>query len=325
MVLFENKDTRELRDLIYDAEVTAEDLGDSVPLLLSQYAETYKDLEPLKSKKIVARMERIADRVRAVDEEKDIIYRGIVPPDILGFMKIANDTSVKSSSIFKEYSPIKELGDSALRKFQTKMYLPFIIFVIGTFSFNFLVSEFIPIAEGGSIPFSKLSIWVMHHFLAINFIYGAIFAFVFFGIPKKVPLIKKVFDGIEGMLALATIMILYKLKYSSTEIIPVLVERFNLYKIRPKDDDMIGLTRLLYDANFITVPQASQLRNTGSVTANLGKRLERIFKEKKEDVLLLDEVLQEVIKNITIFLIVVPLGLILYVLGNLFMGVMSLV
>jgi len=310
--------------IVYRAEITSEVIGKSVAQLLHEYSDALLDLEPKKSRTTSKTLLRIASKLEdAVDKDK--VYKGLIPSDILEFIKSASEKGVKSSSIFKEYAPIKEIGEKALKKFQTKMYFPFIIFVVATFGFNFLVAKFIPIADGGSIPFSETSKWVMHNFLAINFIYGAMFAFVFFVIPRKVPLIKKVFDGIEGMLAMSTIIILYKLSYSSAEIIPILVKRFNLQKLLPREKGIDGLTQMLYRANYISILQASEIRNSGSVTGELGVVLDRTFEEKREEVLLLDEILQEVIKNITIFLIAVPLGFMLYVLANLFGGVMSLV
>ncbi len=311
--------------VIYRAEITAEAIDSSVSEILDNYKKDLADLNYNKNKATVRKIEIISAKLRNA-ESRDKVYKGILPDDVVSFISQAEDIGgVKSSDIIREYAPIKELGEKSISKIKKKMMFPFGVFLVAVFMFNFLVGEFIPISKAGTIYFSDTSKFVMNNYLYINLIYGAIFAFLFMAIPKKIPLVKKVFSEIEGMLALSTIIILHKLSYSASEMIPLLVSRFKLQKINPRNREVSGLTEMLYRAEFITDLQASDIRNSGSVTGQLGSVLNRIFEEKRESVLLLDEILQEVIKNITVLLIAVPIVGMLVVLGSLFSGVMALI
>lgn len=311
--------------VIYRAEITAEAIDSSVSEILDNYKKDLADLNYRKNKATVRKIEIISAKLRNA-ENRDKIYKGILPDDVVSFISQAeNIGGVKASDIIREYAPIKELGEKSISKIKKKMMFPFGVFLVAVFMFNFLVGEFIPISEAGTIYFSETSKFIMRNYLYINLAYGAIFAFLFMAIPKKIPLVKKVFSEIEGMLALSTIIILHKLSYSASEMIPLLVSRFKLQKINPRNREVEGLTAMLYRADFITDLQASDIRNSGSVTGQLGSVLNRIFEEKRESVVLLDEILQEVIKNITVLLIAVPIIGMLVVLGSLFSGVMALI
>lgn len=321
------KSNADLIRVIYRAEITAEAIDSSVSEILLNYKNDLTDLNYNKNKETIKKIGLIATRLQNA-EPRDKVYKGILPDDVISFISQGEQIGgIKSSDIIKQYAPIKELGEKSLKKIKQKLYFPFGIFAVATMLFNFLIGEFIPIANAGTIYFSDISKFIMNNFIMINFVYGGFFAFLFLGIPRKMPLIKKVFSEVEGMLALSTIIILHKLSYSATEMIPLLVSRFNLQKINPRNREIAGLTLMLYQAEYISDLQASDIRNSGSVTAKQGLAsvLERIFKEKQESVELLDEVLQEVIKNVTVLLIVVPILGMLSVLGALFTGVMALV
>ena len=311
--------------IIYRAEITAEAVNTSVSGILENYRADLSELNHNKNREVVKRLGTISKKLQNA-EPRELVYKGILPEDVISFISQAETLGgVKASDIIREYAPIKELGEKSLKKIKMKMYFPFGIFVVAVLLFKFLVGEFIPIANAGTIYFSDFSKFVMNNYLYINMAYGAFFAFIFIMIPKKVPLIKKIFSEVEGMLALSTIIILHKLSYSASEMIPSLVSRFKLQKLIPRNKEIKGLTAMLYQANYLTDLQASDIRNSGSVTGQLGSVLTRIFVEKQERVVLIDELLQEAIKNITVLLIAFPIMMMLVVLGALFNGVMALV
>ncbi len=311
--------------VIYRAEMTAEAIDTSVNEILLNYKTDLSDLNHTKNKDTIQKLGVIASRLQNA-ESRDRVYKGILPDDVIAFISQAEVIGgIKSSDIIREYAPIKELGEKSLSKIKKKLYFPFGIFLVAVFMFNFLVGEFIPIANAGTIYFSDTAKFVMNNYVYINLAYGGIFGFLFLAIPKKVPLISKVFSEIEGMLALSTIIIFHKLSYSASEMIPLLVTRFKLQKMNPRNREIKGLTAMLYQANYLSDLQASDIRNSGSVTGQLGSVLARVFNEKRESVELLDEILQEAVKNITVLLIAFPIMMMLVVLGALFTGVMALI
>jgi len=316
---------RDLIKIIYRAEITAEAVNTSVSGILENYRVDLSELNRNKNREIVKKLGSISKKLQNA-EPRELVYKGILPEDVISFIAQAETIGgVKASDIIREYAPIKELGEKSLKKIKTKMYFPFGIFVVAVLLFKFLVGEFIPIANAGTIYFSDFTKFIMNNFLYINMVYGGIFVFIFILIPKKVPLIKKIFSEIEGMLALSTIIILHRLSYSASEMIPSLVSRFKLQKLVPRNKEIKGLTAMLYQAKYLTDLQASDIRNSGSVTGQLGSVLNRIFVEKQERVVLIDELVQEAIKNITVLLITFPIVMMLIVLGSLFDGVMALI
>ncbi|HHO42560.1 MAG TPA: hypothetical protein ENN12_04290 [Epsilonproteobacteria bacterium] len=314
---------KDLVRIIYRAELTSSKLGGSVSDRLDRYVKDLIDLDFRNNKQTIKQLKRISSRLKK-GENKYRVYQGILPNDIVSFMKEAEDKGVKSSKIIEEYAPIKQMGDSALMKVKKKMYFPFVIFFIAVFMFDYLIGELAPIIHSGSIPFPESMKSVMEHYKVINFSYGLFFAFLFLVIPQKLPLIKKIFHEINGLLAMATIMILHNLSYASSEMKPILIKSFKLKRKSWKNDGMDGLTKMLFQEGLLTSLQASEIRNSGSVTGELYVVLKFIFEEKRENVKLLDETIQEVVKNFTIFLIAMPLFTMLAILGSLFSGIISL-
>lgn len=322
---FKGVNKKEIIRIVYRAEITGENNTESSKVLLEGYAKDMAELDLAKNRKTVEILKVMAKKLHEGQSRKKV-YSGFVPDDVLMFVAEAEDIGVKAGVIFKQYAPIKELGDKAIAKVKKKMYFPFAIFLFAVLVFNYIVGEFSPLAESGAIKFSALSIFVMDYYLFINLAYGILFASLFIFIPEKLPIVKSLFSEINGMLAVSTMIVLHQLRYASVDMIPILSRRFDLARFNPNRRDIEGLTRMLYRGKLLTDLEASEIRNSGSVTGEGGlkKVFSSIFVEKKENVMLLDEMLQEVVKNLTIFLISVPIFIMLYVIFSLFDGVLKI-
>lgn len=319
-----SSDNTELVRIITRAEITGDVLKTSVSGVIKNYTKDLADLNYNKNKATIQKLNIVIKKLEDA-QDRSRVYSGILPKDVLGFISEAEMLgSGKSSHIFKDYLPIKELGEKSLKKLKRKMIFPFVIFALATMIFNVVVGKFLPIAEAGTIDFSTASLFVMKNFLLINMLWGAFFAFFFLAIPKKIPMIKQLFSEIEGMMAVSNVIILHRLSYGASEMIQPLMNRFGLEKFAPRNHDINGLTGMLYKGSLLTDLQASDIRNSGSVTAQLEPALLMVFEEKRENVLLMGEVLDEVVKNMTILLIAVPVFSMLYVIISLLMGAMSL-
>jgi hypothetical protein len=128
------------------------------------------------------------------------------------------------------------------------------------------------------------------------------------------PMLKTIFDKLNSMLTLSTIKTMTDIGYSPGETIPILTKQYNLKKSK-KQNDASGLMVLLSQNNFIDAYEGADLKISIS-NGNFTDALKRLLKERLDNIQALNETVSEVIKNMTVLLIAIPLILTMTVLAD---------
>ena len=313
-----SKDYQDLIKRIYRAEVNAEVNSDkSASNYLEDYAEDFLSFDK-KSKRVPMEMRKIASELRK-GKRRAQVYRGLISDDIVTFLETSEHKGVKASMIFQRYAPIKEMGESVKRKVRGKLVVPLAILLVFIGIIEFIMGTFKEIHADGTIAFSDLSLFIMNYFLPVVLIYALIFAYLLVIIPDKLPMLKKVFGEINGMLALASMDIMHYISYDAGSMILPIKRQFKIKRNHPRRD-IFGLTDILYHEGFISKDQGSELRRT----RDLEEGIKIALKEKKEIVENLGETVQDAVKEITTLLLALPLFMVLEVLSDMMMSATTL-
>ena len=322
----------EIQYIIYRAEIASPIVNKSVSILLDEYMETLTNLDYPKYKYTIHKLGEISRRIKS-GVEKEEIYKDYLPKEIIVLLKTAKNSGLNSvtSSIFKEYVPAREIGDKLRRRIKRSLTFPFIMYILASTGFYFLIEKFTVIMSGGIVKVDDSVVWISENYPYFVTIYGAIFFILLVVIPDKSPLTKKVFNRIEALLAVAITNILYRLNQSAGSIIPIIIQSFNTGKYHRRGSDVKALSTMLYKAKYVDGLEASDMINAEFIGGDedneksLKNILRKILKNKQEEADELSDIIGDTVKSISILLIAFPLFIMLYIIGSIIMAIMGMI
>jgi len=310
--------------VIYRSEISAPQMGVSSIELLKNYAHELRN-----NKKLSAKITGLARQLEK-NKSKDLVYREFLDDDIYELLKDSIKRQIPAHEIFSGYVPFKEMGEQLISSIKKKLYVPMIVFTLLTIGLNFTIKSFAEIAETGVINFTDMSTFLMNNYLLVNFSFGAFAGYWLMLSPEKVPIIKKVFHKIKGMLALSTVRTMYEMSYASGEIRKTLIRQFDIKEKKSKKRTKGGalgeidiLLQLLKDEDFVSDIQSAELKMS-SARGDVEKGVALILKEKENEIKDLNTVVDSVITNVSMLLLAPPIVIMVMVLLELMVSTTSM-
>ncbi|MBD3822934.1 MAG: hypothetical protein IE916_00295 [Epsilonproteobacteria bacterium] len=298
-----------LQRIIYRVEVSAPKMGIPSYELLMKYSVELK-----KDKQLSSELAMISRRLKDKNEPKDIAYKPYLDQDIIALIKEANKKQIALGTIFQDYAPIKEKATSTKRGVKAKLYFPFAIYFLLVFGLNEIVKEFVKIGNGDTlIKFTDFELFILNNYVPINLSYGIVLGFFLAVIPQKVPYLKGVFQRLNGILALSTARTMYKMSYTSGEIIQTLAKQFSLKETKKYKNDANGLLTLMQKEKMVTLEQAAELK-INLERGEIEKGIDLAIIEKTEEIETLQETINSALKTISIVLLTPPIYMVIQVL-----------
>jgi len=300
--------------IIYRSELASKKMGIASVELIENYAKAL-----IENKRIYFQLKKIIKALNS-GNHKDVVYRDIMDKDIIILLKESRIKQIPSETIFKDYVPLKRIGERTLSSISKKLYVPFFIYAMLVLGLNTTMKSFLGVAEYGVVNFGSMQLWMMENFILINFAIGFIFAFFLLIIPTKTPIIKKVFIKIKGMLALSTIRTMSEMAYTSGDMYSTLVKQFEV-KVKSKKSlrnvDNIGkLISLMKDEKMIDLMEGAELK-LGAERGDFSESVDILLEEKRIEVESLQEMVNSIIGTLSMLLLTPPVFMIVSVLTTL--------
>lgn len=317
--ILKSKSIKTVRRIIYRAEVIAPSMGVYAPILIQKYAdEIKKDKDANRMlKNIISQYEK--------GKTKDAIYKRFLDNDILLLLKESLSTKVSPAEIFKGYVPFKEKADKIKKDIKTKLYFPVIMDLIVIFGINYTLSMFKEMSGSNGINFGETLLFLMEHFLAINF---AVLLFVGMALvvfPEKTPYLKTVFLKIRALLAMSTVKTMASMNHPAEKIAATIIKQFDIKQkgvLRGKGDGIDKLLKLLREQKFLNEVQSAELK-INAEKQKLKEGTTALANELLDEVNTMKEVIDDAISKISLVLIGPPIAIMVFVLITLTMSATS--
>ena len=238
MALFENT-KEDIAGIIMRTEILSAENGVSVFSMLYQYADDLK-----KEKKAVATgLKDVARRLQN-GQKRHEAYKKYLDADILRLLKVSEQKNIPAGEIFKKYVPVKDIADSSIRAIKKGLRTPLVTFSIISIVFSFIVGNFKQVSDIAQGGLSPTAIFIMDYYLIICGSVLVLFAYLFFVIPDKLPLLKGIFKKLKGLLILSSVTTLQDMGFGASETIPVLVSQFGLARKKKDGENAKALAQL---------------------------------------------------------------------------------
>jgi len=317
MGLFQNN--KEIEKIIFRAELLATASGISIFEILEKYAIDLKK----EDRKKAFTLSEISKKLRVGKKRWDV-YKNIISKEILDLLKIAEEKSIPSGVIIKEYAPIKNITEKYINSVKSSLKSPLIIFILLSLIFSVVVEKFRVVDTIGSTGLSDASLFIMNNFLFITGIILVIMVYLFLAIPQKLPVLKIVFDKLNSMLALSMVATMFKIGYSGEEITPVMMKQFKLKKTKKRYSGAEELIETLRENKYLSTFESADIK----IAISLGEfenSISSILKERLDDTESLKATVGEFIKNATTILLAIPILLAMFILADVMLIVTSMI
>jgi len=300
--------------VIYRSELASKKMGIASVELIENYAQAL-----IENKRVYFQLKKITKSLKS-GNFKDVVYKDIMDRDIITLLRESRIKQIPSEAIFKDYVPLKRIGERTLSSISKKLYVPFVIYGMLVLGLNSTMKSFLGVAEYGVVSFGSVQLWMMENFVLINLSIGLLFAFFLLVIPTKTPIIKKVFIKIKGMLALSTIRTMSEMSYTSGDMYNTIVKQFDV-KIKSKKTlrnvDNIGkLIVLMKDEKMIDLMEGAELK-LGAERGDFSESVDILLEEKRIEVESLQEMVNSIIGTLSMLLLTPPVFMIVSVLTTL--------
>lgn len=314
MSLFGNEKEK-VAEILMRAELVSQKNGTSVFETIELYSNEIKKEE----KKASSILMKIAKKLR-FGKKRWVAYKGYLDDDLLKLLSIASSKSIASGVIFSNFAPIKEISMKYKKSIKSGFYAPLIQFVALSFVFNFVVSEFKILNSMGNTHLSSASMFIIDYFLYITFAITAIIGYFFFIKPTSLPLLKGVFNKLDSMLALSTVSTMFDVGYSSSDVFPLIVKQFKIKKSSSYGKNAGGLVKLLRVNEYINSFESADIK-LSIENGTLEESISGILKSRLDEVDLLRDMVKQVVSNISLSLIALPV----FMAGSVFIDVLTLI
>jgi len=316
MTIFSNA-KKEIATIIMRAELISKEAGVSVAETLLEYSKELK-----KEKEISSALEKISKRISSGVKRKEA-YKKYLDDDILGLLKIAEDNSIPAGDIFSQYAPIKSMSDGFIKSIRSSIKTPVGIFILLTTIFSFVLSNLYEITSLTEKSISDAGTFVAENYAYINIAMLILFLYLFYSIPDKIPLLKPVFMRLRSLLALSTMSILFKVGYSSSEIIPLMQKQFNLKRKKKEKRNANSLVGMLADNDILTPVEGADLK-IGIRHGAFDDSLQVSLSNKLKDIENLGKEISKIMESLSIVLTAFPILLALFVIAEILLLITSM-
>ena len=300
--------------IVYRSELTSKKMGISSFELIENYAKALKE-----NKRIYFFLKKIVKDLKT-GQHKDIVYKDLMDKDIITLLRESRLKQIPSETIFKEYIPLKNIGERTMSSISKKLYVPFFIYAMLVLGLNSTMKSFLGVADYGVVNFGSVQLWMMENFIWINMAIGFVFAFFLLVIPTKTPIIKKVFLKIKGMLALSTIRTMSEMAYTSKDMVETIIKQFEIKEKKKKSlkslNNIEKLIILMKDEKMIDLLEGAELK-LGAETGEFAESINLLLDEKKLEVESLQEMVNSIVGTLSMLLLTPPVFMIVSVLTTL--------
>lgn len=267
-------------------------------IVINKYASKLTESKPF----VAEELKVVAKRLKA-NQNKFIVYSEYVDNSILLLLKSADQKGFSTSEILKEYAPIRKIAVRNQSRIKSALMVPLVIFIFITLLLNSVAGK---LSEAkNAVEFSWLSLTVMDHFLLINFTLFSLLVAGFFYYPRKLPILSKIYEKLDSLLAVSLSQTMYAAGFSSRDIIPMLKNQFGIIEEKGKGD-IAELVRLLGDNKLLSVNDMADLElamEYGQFDNMLLDKKEQKFEEAKQ----FSEMVGDIVKNFSILIISAPI------------------
>jgi len=304
LFLTEGRVKKNVKKIIYEAELSAPELGVYSPKVLKFFSLELKE----KDKKVASVLLSLSRKLEK-NIPKYVAYKEYIDPDIQTFLENSERLKVPPESIFKFYVPYKELGEETTASIKKKLYVPLVIFSVVTMMLGGIMQNFVKMAEdgGGIIHFPAPLMFALQHFYLINFAIGGTLAYFLIVKTETAPFVKRIFDKLKAMNGFATIMLMYEMGYPPGDIFKILAKQYPLKNFKGgRRNDLNTLLRYIKELKFIDDFESAKLKLLPAGD-EVVSGFEKILHKKEREIKDLDFVVNSVIQTVSTMLLIPPL------------------
>lgn len=310
---------KDIADIIIQTELKTAEAGVGAEALYRRYADEIKKEKP----KISAELKEIYTKLQK-GKKKYEVYKKYLDDDVIQLIKIADEKSMSSSDIFKEYAPIKTMAETQIRSIRRSLIFPVLIIVFATLGMGAVITKMKGIAQMG-IEVNPAVRFVMENFYVINVAFLTLFIVGLFLYPHKMPVLKKLFAVLNAIITLSIVKIMYTMTIPSKDIMETIL-KYHKYKPkrRYKNGGAADLVDLVKEMGFIDPIEAADIKMEADYS-DFNAGVERILHKKMEDAKDMRELGSEAVKNVTVMAMAVPVIMMMSVIIGVMMAVMDMV
>ena len=310
---------KDVADIIIQTELKTAEAGVGADSLYKRYADEIKKENP----KVSAELKEIYSRLQK-GKKKYEVYKKYLGDDVIQLIRIADEKSMSSSDIFKEYAPVKTMAETQIRSIRRSLLFPVIIIVLATFGMGAVITKMKNIASMG-IEVNPAVRLIMDNFYIINVIFLTVFIIGLFVYPHKMPVLKKLFSVLNAIITLSIVKIMYTMTIPSKDIMETLIK---YHKYKPKKRYKKGgagdLVELIKEMGFINPIEAADIKMEADYS-DFNAGVQRVLSRKLEDAKDMRELGSEAVKNVTVMAMAVPVIMMMSVIIGVMMAVMDMV
>lgn len=292
-------DRSEIQEIIFKAEITADRVGDSVMVILAQYAEDLKPTNPKISEKLTAMVRMLKNGRKRWDA-----YGVYIDQDVAQLLKMADKKNIPVGLIINSYVPAKAQSVKYTKGIRKALIAPVVTYIITTLLLGYAVDNFKKPIEDKVLTVSDTIMLLMNNYYVINFVFIGFVAALLITIPHKLPGLKAIFVKLESILALATIDAMLSIGYSTSEIIPEIKKQFNIQS-DPKRRNVDGLVEMLSKKNYISPFESAEIKiMTKQDDPKIA--IKAIVADRKEEAAKISESISKLISTMAVLLVGIP-------------------
>ncbi|MCL4432129.1 MAG: hypothetical protein M1300_07405 [Epsilonproteobacteria bacterium] len=312
--MFLNRET--IEEVLFESELMVATSKIDVSMVINAYASKLASVKPFASEEL----RNITKRLKG-NQNKYNVYADYVDPAIISLLRIADQKGLSASTVLKEYAPIRKISMRNYNRIKSALTMPMIIFIAITMILSSIASK---LGEARSaIDFSFFTLFILDHFVVINMILFVLLITAFFVFPRKVPILSKIYQKLDSLLAVSLAQTMYTSGLSSKDIIPMLRRQFGIMEEKGRGD-IAELVKLLSDCKFLTPNEMADLElamDYGQFDPMLNEKKEKKIEEARQ----FSELIGEIVKNFSTVVVAIPILQFVIIVMDLVMKSTSLV
>ncbi|OGS70691.1 MAG: hypothetical protein A3F91_09260 [Flavobacteria bacterium RIFCSPLOWO2_12_FULL_35_11] len=270
-----------------------------VALIMTKYAKKLAAANPFVANELIS----ICKSLKST-QKKHIVYQGYLGEDVITLLSIANAQKLASGPILQEYAPIRKIVIENAKTIKTALTLPLLLSVFVVLILAAVISKLS--AAESVIQFSPISVFLMHNFAVINLVFITGLMASFFYIPKKVPILSRMYKKLDALLAISLASTMFNIGLAAKAVIPIIRKQFNITKHQDGRGDIAELAQLFEEENFFSLLESADIE-----LAMEYSKFESALEEKKNDKLAdanrFGTLIGDIVKNFALFVMAMPI------------------
>ncbi len=301
------KEKKQAREIILSAEVIAHYTG-----------LHYFDIIKESAKKVKNRyIERVLRNYQKAKGKTDL-YRDIFDKEVIQIARMAESKGVSTTEVFKEYYNIQEEVKKGEGKIRSAIVRPFMMYFLASIIVYFSLGKILANVKGiQQINVSSLEmVYQNFWYIVLGIALFLIVSIVKFS--RYIPGIKSAYREIRGYQYLSFILMMLKSGLSMVDVADVLKSVMKVKLRREGGEGVLEfLSGYLSDAEVAAVTFAFQTYEYEKIFSALLARRKNEFEKKIN-------IYQTVISEVLGYLVIIPVGLMLYAIFSIVSGVSTM-